>query len=321
MIEEKTVIILGAGSGKPFGLPTGEDLSREISFDFRDHFIEFMDKFHGEDYVYRDKILLDSQKLVYSFSRSTLTIDSFLSINPALKEIGKLAILHRIMLSENKSKLPWENRKNSPDWFLPLFRTMIADISNETGITRFGNNKVSFITFNYDRLLEYVLFENLRNSYPEASRSDIIEQLIQIPMVHVYGKISDLPWQSQNGYDYKHIFDFNTLFKMSENIFTIDEQKFTETIKYTHELIEKANRIFFLGFGYIPENLKNLELPNILQSKHIVIGTAYKASEKKINDLKEIFITTNRGSKPGGVDPGNAHILNLDCNDLLIDWL
>ena len=117
MIEEKTVIIFGAGSGEPFGLPTGEDLTKEISFDFRDHFIEFMDKYRGEDYAHRDKILIDSQKLVESISRATLTIDSFLSRNKELREIGKLAILHRIVLSEQKSKLPWEHRNNSPDWF------------------------------------------------------------------------------------------------------------------------------------------------------------------------------------------------------------
>ena len=209
MIEEETVIILGAGSGQPFGLPTGEDLTREISFDFRNHFIEFMDETYGKDDTRRGEILIDSQKLVESFSKSNLNIDSFLSINNELKEIGKIAILHRITLAENKSKLPWESRKNSSDWFLPLFRKMTSDILTKDGLTRFGNNRVSFITFNYDRLLEHMLFENLTNSYMHASRSDIIEHLAHIPIIHVYGKIADLPWQSQKGYKFKHKFDFD----------------------------------------------------------------------------------------------------------------
>ena len=108
---------------------------------------------------------------------------------------------------------------------------------------------------------------------------------------------------------------------MSDNILTIGEQKFNETIKYAQELIEKADRIIFLGFGYGPENLDILKLPEILNNNHIVVGTALGFSEKKIKDLKNLFVTTNRESKPGGVDPSNAHIFNTDCNKLLIDWL
>ena len=44
----------------------------------------------------------------------------------------------------------------------------------------------------------------------------------------------------------------------------------------------------------------------------------YKSSFK---DLRNLFVTYNRGSNPSGVDAGNAHILNTDCYNLLLDWL
>lgn len=63
-----------------------------------------------------------------------------------------------------------------------------------TSFEEFDQNKISIITFNYDRSLEHSLFTALKNSYAKNDR-DCASKLKNIPIVHVYGQLGYLPWQ------------------------------------------------------------------------------------------------------------------------------
>ena len=320
MITKNTLFILGAGSSVPFGYPTGDQLTRKIAFEFKDPFIEFMNKKRGSDYSKRDYIIGQSEILVNTLRRTNLTIDSFLSINPDLSEIGKIAIFFIISLAEKHSTLPWEGSTYSPDWYKPLIRNMIESLPEKNRLSHLLDNKISFITFNYDRLLEFMLFQNLKNIFRTTDESYIIEQLINIPVVHIYGKIANLPWQDKQGLPYKYDFDFDNVYNFKHNIYTIGEKNYSENINYAHELIKKAERLIFLGFGFSKDNLKILKLPNILDGKQEIIGTALTFSQTKINKLITFF---SRHTEPGkgGVDLGHVKIFDKNCNYVLNDLL
>ena len=64
----------------------------------------------------------------------------------------------------------------------------------------------------------------------------------------------------------------------------IYEAEDTPEVKEAHNLIQKAQRIFFLGFGYAKENLEILQIPNILVSQRI-FGTALGFTSREITKI------------------------------------
>ncbi|HEY0089927.1 MAG TPA: hypothetical protein VGB37_13845, partial [Candidatus Lokiarchaeia archaeon] len=215
MINNNIVIILGAGANKPFGFPTGDELSKMIAHNFKDQYLSLMAKSYTPNYAFWDLTYNSVNFLVENLRGTSLGIDSFLAKNKHLTSIGKKAILFLISLMERENKLPWEDSNKSFDWFSPLFNKMAHDLPN---LSYFGNNKISFISFNYDRLLEHVLFHNLKSTFTQKSETDISEQLNLIPFIHVYGKVSNLPWQGGKFYPYGHDFDFETINNIYNNI-------------------------------------------------------------------------------------------------------
>ena len=72
--------------------------------------------------------------------------------------------------------------------------------------------------------------------------------------------------------------------KYVDNLKIIYEAENTPEVKEAHNLIQKAQRIFFLGFGYAKENLAILQIPNILESQTIY-GTAFGSTSTEITKI------------------------------------
>ena len=195
---------------------------------------------------------------------------------------------------------------------------------------RFNDNKVSFITFNYDRSLEHFLFENLFGLLKNAgvTRSILASHFIKIPFIHVYGSIGYLPWQkdvffdnegyyfperSILSYGHKDIHPLDAGVHL-ENMIEImyDERKTKEEIQKARDLIEKSNRVLFLGFGYDERNLAILDIPNSLKEKRI-FGTAYGHTKNEIMHIKNLLGLSS--------STRNSDIYDCDCLMLLKEHL
>ncbi len=206
---------------------------------------------------------------------------------------------------------------------------MTESLTGPDDYKKFGKNNVSFVTFNYDRSLEFILHESLRNSFGLPKDNEIVEQLREIPIFHVYGKIDDLPWQKPGSTPYlstlpdknKIKYYINDLEKLMENIETIHERKEHDRSKIL-KAISEATQIFFLGFGYAQENLEILEFKKALNEKHKVYGTAFGSSAKQIGDIKQSLFFKKKGG--GSYDPGRKiypSIHDMDCLKLLQEYL
>ena len=57
----------------------------------------------------------------------------------------------------------------------------------------FEHNKLSIVTFNYDRSLEHYLFTSLRK-WHRRSVDDCIEKFAKLPIIHVYGQLGKIPY-------------------------------------------------------------------------------------------------------------------------------
>jgi len=323
MITEKTVFILGAGASAPYGYPTGEELRRIICFDYPK--IANQDiYFDREDNGNQDKrdTAKKAKKLAEVFYKSSASsIDLFLSANRDYSEIGKRAIICSIHRAEMLSKFREEISDPKNDWYTYLYRRMTKILTEPDSYKGFGNNKVSFITFNYDRSLEYFLYESLTNFFTTIPLQKIkTAKLIPFPFLHVYGKIANLPWQTANGIEYKKKEIGSVIDKMINNIRIIYDKTANENdINTMKGTIQNAKRIFFLGFGYAKENLDILDLPNILRKGQKIYGTAYGWTNKEIEDLK--MYLTDESLLFEVISMEDIVIRDTDCVGLLREFL
>jgi len=140
-----------------------------------------------------------------------------------------------------------------------------------TSWEEFKENKLTIITFNYDRSLEYFLFSALKHSYNKTD-AQVAEMMQCIPIVHVHGSLGPLPWQESGGIDYYPLFgrkdDGYVIGKRikvaTENIVIVSEaEPKSKEFALAMRTIKEAERIYFLGFGYYRANLERLGLSQL----------------------------------------------------------
>lgn len=159
MITEDTVFILGAGASKPYNYPTGSELRLNIC---RLCVAEIQDLIEIDNELHVKKLVLEASKFTKTFfNSSTPSIDLFLARNQNFSNIGKISIVFSILIAEHNSNLHEDISEKNQDWYSYLFHRMTNDLTTPDSYDYFGSNKVTFITFNYDRSLEYFIYESL----------------------------------------------------------------------------------------------------------------------------------------------------------------
>lgn len=320
MIEQPTVFVLGAGASCPYGFPTARQLRRDIVSDFVLQYEEHLGAVGPE---YRLKRVAEgypnSQQagdFVERFrSSNTESVDLFLSRNPRFDMVGKTAICLSILQKEKSSRFAEELTDADRDWYFWLFNKLTADFSSKNDMARFNAHAMSFITFNYDRSLEYFLFDSLLHSFEGATSPDVASLLSQLKIVHVYGRTAPLEWQEKQGtLEYGRTLEnigYVTLPPLTRNINVVYDERDNRALEEARNLIKEAHKIFFLGFGYSKENLEALGLPDVLKPAHRIWGTALGFTEKEVHRVRAGF---QRKSQ-------HVVIRNCDCLALLREFL
>ncbi|MDP8260199.1 MAG: hypothetical protein P9L96_04260 [Candidatus Gygaella obscura] len=221
MIKRQTVLVLGAGANVHLGFPLGQELIKDIyrlvfdrsigvkrisdvageRFSKRDfltnsqlleRFLELSDykKDDGQKYT-SDDIKEFAERL---FQAQPPSVDFFLEKNPQYSLIGKLCIIFCISRYEDEnswqylpSKYPNKLKKDFPDfgWYRYLWNNLIKGCKD---IKDLHNNKVTIITFNYDRSLEYYLMRAIKTFF-KAEEEEVMEVFNSIKIKHVYGRL------------------------------------------------------------------------------------------------------------------------------------
>jgi hypothetical protein len=327
MIETNTVFIIGAGASVPYGYPTGKELRRIICKDVGKIIKAHISRNQGtqfEDELQDFSQLLNEMKDAF-FRSGTPSIDMFLSRSSSYAEVGKSAIVASILDAESSSVFHEETVIPEQDWYSYLYHRMSNELTGKDDCKRFGENKVAFITFNYDRSLEHFLSECLRYSFIDSLRYSVnIAELIPFRFIHVYGCVSDLPWQSGSGLRYGDRNDFRTVQRLTRNIRVIYDRADANLYEAKQAILD-ADRVFFLGFGYAKENLDVLGLPDILNNHQKVYGSAYKFTKKERNSIVNYFCQrkdcTLNNNNEKVTRKGNVWLADYDCHRLLREWL
>jgi hypothetical protein len=333
MLDKKTVFILGAGASCPYGYPSGAHLREYICLPINARSEKEKARIFGE--AIGSESSFDDFRKKFEHS-STKSIDLFMARNPKLAQIGKCIIAYEIFTAEHRSKFReqaelmkdgYTNQKGDftverylskkdfqgSIWYEYLFDRLTAGLATNDNLPDFSDGNLAFITFNYDRSLEYFLYDSLYNSFTEIPEPQIVQCLKQLKILHVYGQIAPLKWQDdKNGVDYRPPITAPLLKSTSVNIRTIhEEQKHPELIE-AYNLIKQAGQIFFLGFSYATENMKILGFPEAIPARDCqVYGTAFGLNRVEIKGIyKKHF---NHKS--------DVHIEAMDCLELLRNYL
>lgn len=314
MIDRQTVLILGAGASKPYGYPTGAELRSAICEKFPRTFARLAEKSGAPS---------GANKKAEGFAdifhkSSTASIDLFLARNPDFSEFGKKAIAISIMEAEKTTTFR-ENAPNaSHDWYFYLYQRMTDELIAPDSYDHFSDNKITFLTFNYDRSLEYFLEESLLNSFLSADLQKIREQVKKITIHHIYGCIDRPEWLG--GRPYRSSYSLSDVNALSQNIKIAHETAGIK--KETQEIMEKAERIFFLGFGYARENLQALGIEAVDYGGKQIFGTALGLSNKEHGQISKYLISHFRDPNPSKLKTVRSVLLEqMDSLQLLKEHL
>lgn len=284
MIQKKTVLILGAGASYPYGFPLGRELlidaCRKLQ-DPRDAVTEIIlsiGRFSTKDIgIFRSQLLMSHKN----------SIDAFLENRREFIELGKLVIAGCLIQKEKKDVLM--ERKKEQRWYNCLYQ-FLGDNLDE-----FRKNELSVITFNYDRSLEFFLFNALKASY-ETSDEDTAEVIKSIPIIHVYGQLAKpLFWDYTEGRNYDTDLIKGLVYAVKNIRIMSKGKSISPEFKHAVSLIQSADRLCFLGFGYHAMNIERLCLNSFRGAGKRIFGTVYglghaevERSRKKLINLTEL---------------------------------
>ncbi len=279
MITKKTVLVLGAGASLAYGLPAGPELKAKVIHNLGQpgtanilgelgHCATFIRRFA--------KDLADSHPA---------SIDAYLAIREDYITIGKQAIAATLIPLEEQKEL---FRK----WYIPYYNPSVAYPDNGhwyqelcgmmDPMMKLDENELAVITFNYDRSLEQYMYTSLRNLYgPYGPSGDMSkdqadkeceEKVKAIPIIHVYGQLGVLPWDNsgkdQLRYGPGGPFTPGIVREAAKCIEIMPEARQESPIfSKTNTLISDAERIYFLGFGFDPTNVRRLLPPGLMKAK------------------------------------------------------
>lgn len=304
MITENTLFVLGAGASQPFGYPTGKELRKLILSNLSHPPHSLNSKTY---YLFNELGIgeVEISKFVEAFYKSSIySIDAFLEKRSEFLKIGKIAIAHALIPFENENRL----LSIDGDWYGYLFNRLIPKCPFES----FADNKVSFLTFNYDRSLEQYLFSALINAYGR-SPIEVITIMNKIEILHLYGQLGDLPWQEENGQPYdSRRGDHAGYLESSANAIKIVHENVdisqNEVFQKAHHLLLQAKNIYFLGFGYHEMNLDRLRIKEFISGRNLR-GTILGLEPSRKRDILRYF-----QSKIGMVDADSMTFLQKEID-------
>ena len=277
MIVTPTLFILGAGASAPFGYPTSIKLREDILT--RQNEVDIVNALNPDPRYYASEPFEKTlTEFLDEFSRSSVySIDAFLEFRTKFMDIGKINIAAFLIKHEEDTRL----REANGNWYMYLYDRLKSSFED------FDKNKISFITFNYDRSLEQFLFEAIRSRF-DKSPSECAEKLKNIPIVHLYGQLDFLPWQGKEGKEYSPKKNLTERLRAAPNNIKLisDERDIAKSDEFqnAYRLIHNARRIFFLGFSFDETNLERLDISHMVDHAHVI------SSAKGLEPAKERWV-------------------------------
>jgi len=307
MITQPTVLVLGAGASIPYGFPSGRDLYFQIKRN-----LDTQTREPNNQYLWGKLLSLGySAGDIASFKSALdfadpLSVDAFLEHRNEFLPIGKLAIALTLIPLENPERLfnIGRGKDVQESWYRYLMGRLDANDCLD-----FRRNKLSIITFNYDRSLEHYLFTSLMNNFGINSEK-CAHALSATPIIHVHGSLGSLPWQGKRwSRAYVGTDNLEVVQKASQEIVVMSEKEEEASVfDAAFDLLNEAEKIYFLGFGYHPTNLRRLKIRNLARklNRH---GTSVGMRQAELNSIDQAWGIGFHGADIGILDLFRSYVL------------
>lgn len=120
-----------------------------------------------------------------------------------------------------------------------------------------------------------------------VSKEISAEACENIKIIHPYGCIGKLPWQTmKNGdvvFEYGHV--ENNLSSVYNKIRTFNEENNCDNVSLVKKIIEDYELIVFLGFGFHDQNISFIR-PNLNNKSKTILGTVYGFSDFNSREIE-----------------------------------
>lgn len=265
MLNKRTVFVIGAGASVQYGFPLGQGLVRDIVAATQP----------GGTYLHAFTEMgftLEECKLFHSRLRGSdaSSIDTFLEGNaePIIR-FGKVAIAHSILRAEWAAKNQGRmiGSPGQDHWLGYLWNVMRAGHKAAS----FAENPVSFVSFNYDRVLEYYFTTVLANSFnlSEDEAGDLRQRAL--PILHLHGALTGVEFGAAESPTPETISTSAAGIRVIHDTPSEGDTTFNLAFRYLGE----AELVVFLGFSYHPVNMERLRVRAVVQPTCVVKGTGY----------------------------------------------
>lgn len=225
------------------------------------------------------------EEMAYNFRISGLySIDAFLEARPQYADMGRLSIAAHLLSKERDAMT---STGISSDWYQWLFN-QLRDVDPQ----RLRMDNLGFLTFNYDRTLEFALARMASVTFGGDYSPD------DVPIIHLYGSlVGDMSLGYGRGGQMAKLVPID--YRNSANgITTISrESSLPDAFARARDWLAQAKLVVFVGFGFHSENMARLgfvlDEPNKLQS---VYATACGLPLMTLNRAKRYFWNSQFGS-------------------------
>ena len=302
MIETPTVLILGAGASAPYGFPVGYDLFVKIrDRDFQDSPLrdpDFAEIFEAE--------VSDFRRALSRSGRHS--VDAFLEYQTGgTVELGKRLIACTLIPVEDEAILfaPKVLGDHNRSWYQHLFEAL------RTRPGDFGTNKLSVITFNYDRSLEHFIASALESSYGKSPEM-ALQELQKIEIIHLHGSLGEY---GKMGPRYSPELTIAAMERAMSSIRIVHQAIDIDTdhlFVEARRVLSQAEKVVVLGFGFLPENVERLRL-DVIPKGVAVDSSAYGMTDREKKKNGRLTGRTVRfGDPKHGVLDFLRHQISLD---------
>ncbi|MDP3910528.1 MAG: hypothetical protein Q8Q14_09045 [Gemmatimonadales bacterium] len=278
MIERQTLLVVGAGASIPFKFPSGRELVTAVCAGLRKDNRQLFQLlracgFGAEQIVaFRDALARSGRP----------SVDRFLEFRTEFMAVGKTAIAATLIPFEGEDALFGSDR----NWIEYVWH-QLGDLHD------IAQGQLSIVTFNYDRAIEHYLLTVLQSAHgvtPEKA-TRYVQQAI--PIIHVYGELGGLPLLDGRGARPYQPADPRSApavaFAAKDSIKIVHEGVDDNlALGRARQLVTEANVICFLGFGYLPENLKRIGIHD-RKADAIVWGSAHGVGHAQRHEIDRIF--------------------------------
>lgn len=300
---KSTVFILGAGSSIPFGYPSGSKLV-ELILDslYPNYFYEF--NFRGREGSTGNFVTLTMKQaftdyslfIKHGFTKEHISdfatslrnsnkdsIDSFLLERKDFYEIGKFAIANCIL----KCELPNEFQFIPQSWLKYLWQKI-----NSTR-NRFVSSNISFISFNYDRVLEYFFYNSLKYGF-KINEKELVNLINSLSIIHIHGIVGSFPWQDKiygfeydfNGQNFEQHYARVSSAAKSIKLIYDNVKESGSVFERVFDIWESATEIFAIGFGFHQLNIQRLRIDDL---KNKIICSAYGLTNHECSQIEKLY--------------------------------